>query len=53
MSFIAAEKGSSPPPSPHSRRAATAATEPMAANTRCPVMSMSIIDANMRSAIVS
>ena len=29
------------------------ATEPIAANTRCPVMSISIIDANIRIAIIS
>ena len=53
MSFIAAEKAISPPPSPHSARAAMTATEPMAANTRCPVMSISIIEANIVKAIVS
>ena len=53
MSFIAAEKAISLPPSPQSRRAAMTATEPIAAKTRCPVMSISIIEANMRSAIIS
>ena len=53
MSFIAAEKPISLPPSPHSRSAAMTATEPIAANTRCPVMSISIIDANMSRAIIS
>ena len=29
------------------------ATAPMAANTRCPVMSMTIIEANISAAIIS
>ena len=44
MSFIAAENAISLPPSPHSASAAMAATAPMAAKTRCPVMSISIIE---------
>ena len=53
MSFMAAEKARSDPPVPHRASAETTATKPMAANTRCPVMSISIIDANMSSAIIS
>ena len=53
MSFIAAEKAISLPPSPHSASAEMTATEPIAAKTRCPVMSISIIEANISSAIIS
>ena len=53
MSFIAAEKPISLPPSPQRRSAAMTATEPIAAKTRCPVMSISIIEANIRVAISS
>ena len=52
MSFIAAEKAISLPPS-HSASAEMTATEPIAAKTRCPVMSISIIEANISSAIIS
>ena len=54
ISFIAAEKPmSNPPLSPHSNRAATTATNPIAPNTRCPVSSISIMVENMRVAIIS
>ena len=53
ISFIAAEKAISLPPSPHKTSAASAATAPIAAKTRCPVMSISIIEANISSAIIS
>ena len=49
MSFIAAAKPRSKPPrSPQSRSAERTATKPMAAKTRWPVASMSIISANIR-----
>ena len=53
ISFIAAENGMSDPPVPQRKKAETAATTPMAAKTRWPVMSRSIIEANMRSAMCS
>ncbi len=52
-SLNAALNGISMPPSPQSARAATVATNPMAPNTRCPVISMSIIEANISRAIIS
>ncbi|MOA27020.1 hypothetical protein D3C78_1478600 [compost metagenome] len=51
ISFIAALNGSSTPPSPHSSRAAAAATKPMAPNTRLPVSSNSIIEENISRAM--
>ena len=53
ISFIAAENAISLPPSPHNSSAAMDATAPMAANTRCPVMSITIIEANISAAIIS
>jgi len=53
MSFIAAENGMSSPPTPQSRRPATVATKPMAAKTRCPVISISIMVLNISRAITS
>ncbi len=53
ISFIAAENGMSDPPVPHSSMAAAAPTKPMAPNTRCPVMSISIMVENISSAIIS
>ena len=53
ISFMAAEKGMSWPPVPHSARAAMAATAPIAPKTRCPVNSISIMAANMKKAIIS
>ncbi len=51
ISFIAALNGSSAPPSPHSSKAAAAATKPMAPNTRLPVSNSSIIELNISRAI--
>ena len=53
MSFMAAANGTSAPPVPQSASAATAATPPIAPKTRCPVRSISIIEANMSRAIIS
>lgn len=53
ISFIAALKAISEPPSPHSSKAAAAATKPMAPNTRLPVSSSNIIEENINSAISS
>ncbi len=53
ISFIAAEKPRTEPPVPHSIMAEATATKPIAANTRCPVRSISIIDANIIRAIIS
>ncbi len=46
-------KGISAPPSPHRHREKRAAMKPMAPNTRCPVMSMSISSENIKSAMSS
>jgi hypothetical protein len=43
----------STPPVPHSGSAAITATAPMTPNTRCPVRSSAIIEANMNRAISS
>ena len=51
ISFMAAVNAISEPPSPHSQSADATATKPMAANTRCPVSSMSIIEENISTAI--
>jgi hypothetical protein len=48
ISFIAAENGKSEPPVPYRVIAAIAPTAPMAANTRCPVIIINIIDENIR-----
>ncbi len=53
ISFIAAEKPRSEPPTPHSGSAAATATKPMAPKTRWPVAIISIIDVNIRMAIMS
>ncbi len=53
ISFMADEKGISEPPVPHSASAEAAATAPMAPNTRWPVISISIIEANMKMAMRS
>src|SRR6056297_1868168 len=53
ISFIAAENGISTPPVPQSRTPANAPTKPMAPNTLCPVISISIMPANMTMAIIS
>src|SRR6056297_25607 len=53
ISFIAAENGISTPPVPQSSTPANAPTKPMAPNTRCPVISISIMPANMTMAIIS
>ena len=53
FSCSAPRRGLSEPPVPHRVSAATAATAPIAPNTRCPVNSISIIDANMKMAIIS
>ena len=50
---IEALNGISKPPSPHSSSAKPVATKPIAPNTRCPVRSSSIIEANIRSAMSS
>ncbi len=52
-SLNAALNGISVPPVPQSMRANIVATKPMAPKTRCPVMSMTIIDANIVSAMYS
>ena len=53
ISFIAAENGISAPPVPQSMSPAKAPTKPIAPNTRCPVKSISIIELNIRMAIIS
>lgn len=53
ISFMAEANGMSEPPVPHNVSAETAATAPITANTRCPVMSSSIIEENMSTAISS
>ena len=53
INFIADEKGISDPPVPHRVTAAMAATAPIAPKTRCPVNSSSIIEENIKSAIIS
>ena len=53
ITLIAAENGMSVAPLPHNKSAAIAATPPMAPKTRCPVMSISIMDANIKIAINS
>jgi hypothetical protein len=53
INFMAALKAISDPPSPHSHRAATTATKPMAPNTRWPVSSMTIMELNISRAIIS
>ena len=53
ISFIAAVKGMSEPPTPQSVIAAIEATMPIAPKTRCPVRSITIIDENIRPAIIS
>src|SRR6056297_681301 len=53
ISFIAAENGISTPPVPQSKTPASAPMKPMAPNTRCPVISISIMPANMTMAIHS
>ncbi len=45
--------GISTAPFPHSARAKTVATKPMAPKTRCPVSSISIIIENISRAIAS
>ena len=45
--------GISEAPSPHSSRAKPVATQPIAANTRCPVSSRTIIDENISRAMSS
>ena len=52
ISFIAAEKPISEPPVPQSSRAEATPTKPIAPNTRCPVISISIIVENIRIAII-
>ena len=53
ISFMAAENPSCEPPVPHSSKAEATATNPMAPNTRCPVMSISIMVENIISAMSS
>ena len=53
ISFIADEKGMSEPPVPHRANAAAAATAPIAPKTRWPVISISIMEANMKMAMRS
>jgi hypothetical protein len=53
MTWIAALNGISTPPVPQSASVATEATKPIAANTRWPVKSMSIMPENMRTAMSS
>ena len=53
ISFMAEEKARSEPPMPHSGMAAATATNPMAPNTRWPVIIISIMEENMRMAIMS
>ncbi|MND50089.1 hypothetical protein D3C80_410480 [compost metagenome] len=53
ISFMAALKAISEPPSPQSSRAAAAATKPMAPNTRLPVSSSRTIDENISRAMSS
>ena len=53
ISFIAAAKPRSDPPTPHSGSAAATATKPIAPNTRWPVAIITIMVENIRMAIMS
>ena len=54
MSFIAGREGHlAPSLAPEQEGGDDRGPRPIAAKTRCPVMSISIIEANMRSAIIS
>ena len=53
ISFIEAEKPMLCPPVPQREMAATTATKPMIPKTRCPVIIISSMVANIRAAIIS
>ncbi len=53
ISVMVEANGISTAPSPHSARAKTVATNPMAPKTRCPVSSRSMNVENIRTAMVS
>ena len=53
ISFIAAENGTSTPPTPQSIMPAAAPTKPIAPKTRCPVKSITIMVLNITMAIIS
>ena len=53
ISLTVALNAISEPPSPHSNKAANPPTNPIAPNTRCPVSSISIMVANINSAMNS